>query len=188
MKIAVVGTTGSGKSTLATHLSRQLNLPWIELDSFYHLPNWQEESQEVFAEKITSAMAHALEVHDGWIVDGNYGSKLGDLVIRDADVVLYFNLAKRIVMFRIVKRSLQRVLFKEVLWNGNRERVRNLFKSKPEENVVMWAYTTHSSRKTQLLSRAKAAPSHQLWIEITRGTKLDELIEQLNRRKALSQY
>lgn len=39
-KIAVAGGAGAGKSTLARRLSEILDLPYVEMDSLYHGPNW----------------------------------------------------------------------------------------------------------------------------------------------------
>ncbi|KAL9655629.1 hypothetical protein ABK040_002292 [Willaertia magna] len=53
-KIIVVGFSCSGKSTLTTLLSKQLNLPKIELDSINWKPNWTLSSDEEFMEKLVN--------------------------------------------------------------------------------------------------------------------------------------
>lgn len=179
MKIAVVGTTGSGKSTLASQLGNELDLPWIELDSLFHLPNWEEESTERFRVKLSSAMDMGIASRGGWIVDGNYTSKVGDLVVSQADVVFYFNLPRAVVLYRVLKRSLMRSLRKQELWHGNRESFRNLFSVKPERNVVLWSFRTHKRRRVQLLAQAQSAPSNQLWIEITSRKQVNEIVTHL---------
>ncbi|MEN9923084.1 MAG: hypothetical protein RIS09_598, partial [Actinomycetota bacterium] len=68
-------------------------------------------------------MERSMSVADGWIIDGNYMGKIGDLVLQQADVVVYFNLPKRVVLYRVIKRSLKRSIFRQELWNGNRERL-----------------------------------------------------------------
>jgi hypothetical protein len=47
-------------------------------------------------------------------------------------------------MWRVMRRTLKRLLTREELWNENRERLRNLLKADPEENIVLWAWTNHS--------------------------------------------
>ena len=52
----------------------------MELDALFHLPGWQEEDDEVFRRKVEAAIEG-----EGWVVDGSYGGKLGDLVLSRAD-------------------------------------------------------------------------------------------------------
>ena len=47
-------------------------------------------------------------------------------------------------MGQLVPRTLRRMLTREELWNGNRERLRNLFDRRPEQNVLLWAWTRHA--------------------------------------------
>ena len=62
---------------------------------------------------------------DGWVVDGNY-SAVRDLVWDRADTVVWLDLPRLVVVRRITTRSIRRVVRREELWNGNRERWRNL--------------------------------------------------------------
>ena len=47
------------------------------------------------------------------------------------------------VMWQLVSRSVRRVIFRTELWNGNREGLRNLLSTDPEESVIRWAIKTH---------------------------------------------
>ena len=58
---------------------------------------------------------------DGWVVDGNY-SVVRDLVWDRADTVVWLDLPRLVVVRRITTRSIRRVVWREELWNGNRER------------------------------------------------------------------
>lgn len=163
-----MGCSGSGKSTFARRLEDELGYPVIELDSFFHLPNWQEKPYELFKSEVSESLERSLKLADGWIVDGNYLSKLGDLIISRADVVIWFNLPKTRVMSRIVKRSLRRALTREELWNGNRESILNLLRWSLEKNIIRWAWTQHASYEAQLRHLAEEAEEQdkQVWIEI----------------------
>ena len=163
-----MGCSGSGKSTFAKRLEEELGYPVIELDSFFHLPNWQEKPYELFKSEVSESLERSLKLADGWIVDGNYLSKLGDLIISRADVVIWFNLPRAKVMSRIIKRSLRRALTHEELWNGNRERFLNLLRWSPEKNIIRWTWTQHASYEAQLRHLAEEAEEQdqQLWIEI----------------------
>ncbi|MEH1129765.1 hypothetical protein [Micromonospora sp. CPCC 206061] len=54
-------------------------------------------------------------------------------------VVLDRDLPRHTVMRQIISRAVRRVAFRVELWNGNRERWRNLFTRDPNESVILWA-------------------------------------------------
>lgn len=168
MKIALMGCSGSGKSTFGRRLEDELGYPLIELDSFFHLPGWKAKPAEQFKSEVSEFLQSAERLADGWIVDGNYLSKLDELVTSKADVVIWFNLPKAEVMKRVIKRSIKRAITREELWNGNRESFSNLFKWDPEKSIIRWAWTQYDSYVEQLSEMAKAAEKErkQLWIEI----------------------
>ena len=168
MKIALMGCSGSGKSTFAKQLESELGYPRVELDALFHMPDWQQKESDLFKREVNALLDGAMKLADGWIVDGNYLSKLGDLITSQADVVIWFNLPKNVVVSRVIKRSLRRALMREDLWNGNRESVINLLKWNPEKNIIRWTWTQHASYEEQLRALAEEAEKErkQLWIEI----------------------
>ena len=48
------------------------------------------------------------------------------------------------VMLQITMRTLKRQVRREVLWNGNRETLSNLYSINPERSVIAWALKTYS--------------------------------------------
>jgi hypothetical protein len=68
----------------------------------------------------------ALGAH-GWVVDGNYDSKIGTLVIDRAELIVWLDLPLRTKLVRVARRTLRRSLQQEVLWNGNRENWVDIF-------------------------------------------------------------
>jgi adenylate kinase family enzyme len=138
-RVSVVGNSGSGKSALAAALASRIGVPHVELDAIFHQPNWGELPVEDFRERVSEAIET-----NGWVVDGNY-SVVRDLVWRRADTVVWLDLPRRVVMGRIIRRSLDRVIFRRELWNGNRERWRNLASIDPAKSIIAWACTQHSA-------------------------------------------
>jgi adenylate kinase family enzyme len=138
-RISVVGNSGSGKSAFAGGLASRIGVPHIELDSIFHQPNWGELADSEFRDRV----AEAAEA-DGWVVDGNY-AVVRDLVWHRADTVVWLDLPRRVVMGRIIQRSLGRVIFRRELWNGNRERWANLLSRDPAKSIVAWAWTQHDT-------------------------------------------
>jgi adenylate kinase family enzyme len=60
------------------------------------------------AEEFRPIIEAALEL-DGWVVDGNYRTRLGTLVLEKADLVVWLDLPRRTKFWRIFRRTLRRV-------------------------------------------------------------------------------
>lgn len=119
-RIMVVGPSGSGKTTAAAAIGKRLGLPVIELDAINHLPNWQETPRGEFR---STVMRRLGEATGGWVCDGNYTTRVMDVVLQRADTIVWLRLPFRIVFTRLVRRTFRRAVRQEVLWNGNRERI-----------------------------------------------------------------
>jgi adenylate kinase family enzyme len=136
-RVAVRGGTGSGKSTFARELARRLGVPHVELDALHHGPGWQEAS----AEELRAKVETVLDDVRGWVVDGNYDSKLGTLVLDRAELIVWLDLPLRVKFPRLLRRTVRRAWSREELWNGNRESWRISFLSR--ESILLWAFRTH---------------------------------------------
>jgi adenylate kinase family enzyme len=136
-RVSVVGNSGSGKSTVARALAARLGVPWVELDALYHQAGWQPLPVEEFRARVAAVITA-----NGWVVDGNY-PMVQDLVWAHADTVVWLDPPRWRVMGQLIWRSVKRAAFGTRLWNGNRERWRNLFTTNPEQSVVVWAWHQH---------------------------------------------
>ncbi len=140
-KVAVIASaSGNGKTTLGRELARRLAVPFVELDALVHGPNWTETPDAELRARVAPIVAS-----DGWVIDGTYARKLGDLVIRSADVVVWLDLPVRIWLPRLLRRSARRLRRREVLWNGNRETLRDVVWGR--ESLVIWSARTHVHRR-----------------------------------------
>jgi adenylate kinase family enzyme len=153
MRVSIVGNSGSGKSTLARALAAALDVPCVELDGIYHQPGWQPLPAEEFRARVDE-----LTAAPGWVVDGNY-SAVRELVWQRADTVVWVDPPRRTVMRQIVWRTVRRAAFRKVLWNGNRERWRNMFSRDPNESVIAWAW----HRDAVYRARYTAASGDPAW-------------------------
>jgi hypothetical protein len=71
-------------------------------------------------------------------------------------------------MRRIVWRTLCRVARRAELWNGNRERWRNLFTWDQQESVISWAWHKHGpNRKRFAAAMADPANGHLTFVRLT---------------------
>jgi adenylate kinase family enzyme len=134
----MVGPPGSGKSTTGRLLSAKLDVPFVELDAIFHQPHWAELPIEEFRERVT-----AIASGDAWIVDGNYAG-VRDLVWQRADTVVWLDLPRRLVISRVVRRTLRRALTREKLWNGNTEPLSNFYRWDPSKNIVRWTWVKYA--------------------------------------------
>lgn len=136
-RIVVKGVSGAGKTTLASELARRLDVPHVELDALHHGPNWQAATPAELCARIEATLDDAR----GWVVDGNYDSKIGTLVLDRAELVVWLDLPLRVKLARLLARTYRRVRDREVLWNGNRETFRGVFWG--SDALVVWALRTH---------------------------------------------
>jgi adenylate kinase family enzyme len=154
-KIAVVGASGSGKTTLARLLANRLSLPYVELDALCHGPNWEEASDAEMQPRVRAAMAS-----EGWVIDGNYERKLGDLVLEGADTVVWLDQPLALNLWRLSLRTTGRILRRTELWNGNREDWRTAFVGR--DSLFAWAVRSHRRFRRELPTRFTRAPLSQL--------------------------
>jgi hypothetical protein len=82
---------------------------------------------------------------DGWVIDGGYWRKIGDLVLSRADVVVWIDLPIHVWLPRLVRRTVRRLRGDEEIWNGNRETVRGAVWGR--EALFPYARRTHFSRR-----------------------------------------
>lgn len=137
-RVSVVGISGSGKTTLARTLAARLRAPHVELDAIHHQPDWEPLPRPEFRERVQQALAG-----ETWVCDGNYSSKVQDIVWDAADTVVWIDLPRRTILPRLAARTLRRMWTREELWNGNRERWVSLFDPRPEYNILLWMLTHH---------------------------------------------
>lgn len=139
-RILIVGTSGSGKSTLARKISNILSVPDIELDALFWKPNWTQSNKEEFRAKIQESISKS----SGFIMHGNY-NQVRDLTWGNSDIVIWLDYSKKLVMWRVLKRSVLRILSNEPLWANNKETIRKTFFSK--ESIILWSWNTYDIRK-----------------------------------------
>lgn len=130
-RVIVVGTTGSGKTTLAEQISTRLHIPVVDLDTLYWQPNWQQTPFDQLRERLMTIASK-----DRWIISGNY-SKTRDLTWAKADTLVWLDYALPVVYWRLLRRTIRRIVTKEDLWGtGNRETWRKQFFSR--DSLFIW--------------------------------------------------
>lgn len=148
-RILVAGSAGSGKSTLARELSTRLRLPYTELDSLYHGPDWTpRESFRRDVERMVAA--------DAWVSEWQY-TPVRPLLLERADLLIALDYSRVRVMTRVVRRTLRRRLGRIELWNGNREPpLRTIFRD--EDHIVRWAWRMFSHNRSRMRVLEQSPP------------------------------
>jgi adenylate kinase family enzyme len=151
-KITVIASaSGNGKTTLGRQLAHRLDVPFIELDALVHGPEWVETPDDVLRAQVEPIVAS-----DGWVIDGTYSRKLGDLVTGAADVVVWLDLPVRVWMRRLVRRTWRRMRGREQLWNDNRELLRNVIWGR--ESLFVYAIRSHFRRRREWPEKLREFP------------------------------
>ena len=101
-------------------LAARLGCPFIELDAIVHQPGWtvlpDDQLRARFAELIAA---------DAWVCDGNYAAVQHLLLGRATDLV-WLDAPKAVALWQVFARSVARALLRRELYNGNRDRERQL--------------------------------------------------------------
>jgi adenylate kinase family enzyme len=143
-RVSVVGNSGAGKSTLARQLAAMLGVPHLELDSVFHQPRWEPLPLDEFR-RVVAAWA----AKDGWVIDGNYSSRVQPIIWECADTVIWLDLPKLTVMQQVIRRTVRRAVTKQELWNGNREPLSNFVSLDPEKSIIAWAWLNHARYRAE---------------------------------------
>jgi adenylate kinase family enzyme len=138
-RIVVVGTSGSGKTTFARQLAGLLNRTHIELDALHWGPNWTARAD--FRELVSAAIGE-----DTWVVDGNYRAVRNDVWGR-ATAIVWLNYPFHVVFHRALARTVWRLVFREVLYAGNRETFRGAFLE--GDGIPWWVIRTYRRRRRE---------------------------------------
>jgi adenylate kinase family enzyme len=172
-RIVVVGSTGAGKTRLAPRLGQILGIPHVELDELNWAPGWTMVTAEEFRRRASEVVAG-----DGWVVDGNYGS-VRDIVWGHADSIVWLDYGLRTVWWRLFRRTSYRILFRQELWHGNRETLRNQFR---RDNLFLWAVQHRRHRRPEYLRLfASGEPSHMTVIHLRSPRQTREWLSSLMR-------
>lgn len=155
MKIAIIGYSGAGKSTLAQKMAEKYNIAVLHFDTVQFKPNWEIRNEAV-KKKMTEVF---LNVHDSWVIDGNYSKLSFDRRMEEADVIILLLFNRFSCLYRAWRRSkiyadktrpdmadgckekFDLEFMKWILWKGRTKEVKERYKavinSYPEKVVII---------------------------------------------------
>jgi adenylate kinase family enzyme len=138
--VVLASASGNGKTTFGRTLAERLEVPFVELDALVHGPGWVETPDDELR-----ALVEPIVAGEGWVIDGSYQRKLGDLVLRSADTVVWLDLPMRVWLPRLARRTARRIRGVEPLWNDNRESLATALWGR--ESLFVFAFRMHFHRR-----------------------------------------
>lgn len=139
--------SGAGKTTAARRVGHALGLPFHEMDPLAIGPDWSTRPALV-------ADVDAILRRPAWIFDSWGYPQVRDAMWAAADTVIWLDYPRRVVLLRLLRRSLQRSWRRERLFGGNVERWRGWL----ERDHPFWhAVTTFGARRAYLAGRTARA-------------------------------
>jgi adenylate kinase family enzyme len=155
-RILIAGVTGVGKTTLAAELARRLDIPHTEIDALYHGPDWS------YRESFLSDVA-ALAASDEWVTEWQYNSARPQLAAR-ADLLVWLDLPTRVMLTRLVIRTVRRRVHRTELWNGNHEGPLWKFFT-GRDHIIRWGIQTRSKYR-EIVPALEDDSTHPLIVRI----------------------
>ena len=165
----LIGPSGCGKSTVGKRIAERLNVPYIQLDELFWKPNWAESTDEELFPKLEKALSP-----DEWVLDGNY-NRTTSIKWKRVQMVVFLDLPFRIVLYRIIKRSLHRGIRNEELWHGNKETLwKHLF---TRDSMILWTikrFSMNRKRYTELFEKPEY--SHIKFVRLCSDKEVEDFV------------
>jgi adenylate kinase family enzyme len=155
-RVAIIASaSGNGKTTLGRELAARLGVPFVELDAIVHGPGWTELPDDELERTLRPVLQQ-----DGWVVDGTYQHKIGDLVVDAADTIVWLDLPLRVWLPRLIRRTHRRIKGDETIFNDNRESWRTALAGK--DALIPYALRSHFRRRREWPKRYANRPVTRL--------------------------
>jgi adenylate kinase family enzyme len=151
-RVLVAGPSGVGKTTLAAAIGTALGLPHIEIDALYHGPGWEPRPS-------FEADVRRFSAEPAWVTEWQY-KVVRRLLADRADLLVWLDLPRPVVMYRVSRRTIARRIRRTELWNGNREPPLWTVFTDPD-HIVRWSWSSHgrtAARVGELTGRRADLP------------------------------
>ena len=172
-RIHVTGNSCSGKSTLAKQLAAALDVPRVELDALNWQPGWVSLADSE-PEELERRMTVATD-GDAWVVSGSYMGFSRKVFWPRVETVVWLDLPRYRLIWRVLIRSWKRWRSKELLWGTNYERFWPNLKVWNREDSLIWWIITQQRRKQQRMHALMGDPAwnHITFIRLGSAAEID---------------
>ena len=168
MRISVIGTCGSGKTTIAKRLSTEFGLNHYELDAIFWQSDWRQTPDSEFRSEVIRIAGE-----EKWVIDGNY-RLARDVVWARATHVIWLDYPFVTVFWRLLRRTLGRLITREELFNGNRETIIGQFFAK--DSLILNSLKVYRHRRIQFTACFSTPEYSGLNVIRIRSRKDEDLI------------
>ena len=144
-KVLVVGITGAGKTTAARRIAELIDAPFHEMDALAIGPGWTTPAGlETDVARIVAGPR--------WVFDSYGYDQVRDAMWAAADTVVWLDYPRRVVLVRVLRRSLARSWRRTPVFGGNVETWRSWLSP---DHPVWWALRRHGLRRSYLAERTR---------------------------------
>jgi adenylate kinase family enzyme len=166
------GVTGSGKTTLAAEISARTGIPWHSMDELTWEPGWIEVPDAVKRERAAAVCAQ-----DAWVMDTAYSAWL-DIALERAHVLVALDYPRWLSLARLMRRTLKRVVDKQLICNGNTETWRQMLSN---DSIILWHFRSFSRKRAGIQSWLREPPGPQV-VHLTSPRATQRWLESLPQR------
>ncbi|NOU97879.1 DNA topology modulation protein [Paenibacillus sp. LMG 31456] len=171
-KIALIGSGGSGKSTLARKLGELTKLNVYHLDALHFQPGWVPMPNDQW-EHLQKQLIQEQE----WIIDGNYGRTI-DIRLNEADVIIFFDLPRRITTYRVIKRR--------IMYHGKtRPDLKEGCPERLDWPFVKWVWNYRATKRPAIMKKLHTLSAAKIVFVIKSNADIKRLLEQIQNGESL---
>lgn len=174
-RILLIGPSCSGKTTLSQKLGQILNLPAYDLDDLHWLPDWKARELDDFRAQVKQVVDQ-----ERWILAGNY-SRSQDLSWPRAELILWLDFEKALILRRFFKRTLWRYLSHTASCNGNYESLKTIF---GKDSLYRWIQDTHQLQRDRYQERLASDPD-KVCVRLTDPQAVQALLRQFSQMQEI---
>ena len=168
-RVLVYGVTGSGKSTVAALIARRTGLPHVSVDDLTWRPGWVALPDGEQRALFTQVCAQ-----DRWVLDSAYGSWV-DVPLARADLVVGLDLPRHVSLLRLLRRTVRRVVLRELVCGGNTETLRQALS---RESILLWHGHSFARKRARLLTW-EADPDGPPVLRLTSSAQVERWVRSL---------
>jgi len=179
-----MGNSSAGKSTLGERLARILDVSFVELDALNWLENWvglNATDPDELERRMREATAG-----DGWVVAGSYTAFSQRAFWNRLQLVVWLDLPRRLLLWRLLRRSWCRWRSHELLWGTNYESFWAHFCIwRKSDSLIWWIWTQHARKRRDML-RMVADPrwAHIRFVRLVSRQEIEAFARLLERNAA----
>jgi hypothetical protein len=146
-RVLVVGMSGAGKTTAARRVADLIDAPFHEMDALAIGPDWSTPTDLV-------PSVEWIVAEPSWVFDSWGYEAVRDVMWARADTIVWLDYPRRVVLPRLIRRSLRRSIRRTEIFGGNTETWRGWLH---RDHPVWFAISTFGARRRYLLERTDAA-------------------------------